>query len=179
MAWPSTEAPLVYNGIKTVLPSSFTDWVKTNRHLDHQELVREECFSHLPGFEAQKMVHSPDRMLINVVKEKLSRNEKSLPILDENLCEALEEYWGDSTSWHSLDWERGTTGVISRAAASVFTGPEEAADPEWQQLIQGYVRHFFAAVGQLHEWPSWSRPIVQGFYRTLRLVETTYGGYVP
>lgn len=48
---------------------------------------------HIPWFEAQQVVHNPGRMLINVVKEKLFRDEKSLPVLDENVREALEDYW--------------------------------------------------------------------------------------
>ncbi|KAJ5646066.1 cytochrome P450 [Penicillium lividum] len=101
---------LVPNGMKNVLPSALSEWVKTNRDLDHQEL-----------------------------------------------------HWGLGETWHTIDWDKDTTGIISRAVASVFVGPEMASDPEWQTLVQRYVREFFTAVGELHAWraPFW--PIVQWF----------------
>ncbi|KAK3985425.1 cytochrome P450 [Cladorrhinum sp. PSN332] len=157
---------LIPNGSKIVLPSSLSDWVKTNRDLDHQELVREEYFAGYPGFEALDATHSRDGMLIDVLRAKLSQHEGAavLPIVNEHVAAALEEYWGaEGHSWHTVDWDRDTTGLISRAAASVFVGPEKAADREWQRIVQTYVREFFAAVGELHGWPAMLRPFVQWF----------------
>ena len=154
---------LVPGGTKIVLPPALSDWVKTNRNLDHQELVREEYFARFPGFEAQRAAHDPDRMLIDVLRTKLSQNEKVLPTVNQHLGAALRHHWGDSEFWHAINWDKDTTGIISRAAASVFVGPEKAADPEWQTLVQAYVREFFSAVGELHAWRAPFRPIVQWF----------------
>lgn len=154
---------LVPGGMKIVLPSALSDWVKTNRNLDHQELVREEYFARFPGFEAQYAAHSPDRMLIDMIRTKLSTNETILPTVNQHLATALQEHWGSSGVWHVINWDKDTTGIISRAAASVFVGPEKAADPEWQTLVQTYVREFFTAVGELHAWPAVLRPVVHWF----------------
>lgn len=154
---------LVPNGMKIVLPSALSDWVKRNRDLDHQELVREEYFAHLPGFEAQYAAHSPDRMLIDLLRTKLSQNEEILPTINQQVAAALHHHWGENDSWHMIDWDKDTTGIISLAAASVFVGPEKASDPEWQALVQTYVREFFTAVGELHTWRAPFRPIVQWF----------------
>ncbi|KAF9869843.1 hypothetical protein CkaCkLH20_12642 [Colletotrichum karsti] len=156
-------AILVPGGMKIILPSSLSDWVKTNRNLDHHQLVREEYFAGYPGFEAQQAVHSSDRMMINLLRGKLSQNEAVLPIVNQHIATALYEHWGDSKSWHVIEWNEDTTGIISKAAACVFVGPEKACDPEWQVLIQAYVREYFAAVGELRSWPALLRPIVQWF----------------
>ncbi|KAJ5799001.1 uncharacterized protein N7503_006506 [Penicillium pulvis] len=152
---------LVPGGMKIVLPSALSDWVKTNRDLDHQELVREEYFAHFPGFEAQYTLHSTDRILIDLLRTKLSQNEEIMPTVNKHIGPALQYYWGDSKAWHTIDWEKDTTGIISRVAASIFVGPEKATDAEWQTVVQSYVREFFAAVGELHGWKAPLRPIVQ------------------
>lgn len=154
---------LVPGGMKIVLPSALSDWVKTNRNLDHQELVREEYFAHYPGFEAQYAVHSPDRMLIDLLRTKMSQNEAVLPTINRHVGMALQDHWGNSELWHAISWDKDTTGIISRAAASVFVGPEKAADPDWQTLVQTYVREYFTAVGELHAWRAPLRPIVHWF----------------
>ncbi|KAI2896354.1 hypothetical protein CBS63078_5645 [Aspergillus niger] len=156
-------ALLVPGGMKIILPSGLSDWVKTNRNLDHQELVREEYFARFPGFEAQYAAHSPDRMLIDVLRTKLSQNETILPTINQHIATALQDHWGQAEAWHVINWDKDTTGIISRAAASVFVGPEKAADPEWQTLVQTYVREFFTAVGELHAWWAPLRPVVQWF----------------
>ncbi|KAB8279173.1 cytochrome P450 [Aspergillus minisclerotigenes] len=153
----------VPDGLKIVLPSDLSEWVKTNRDLDHQELIREEYFAGFPGFEAQSTLHAPDGMLINLLRTKLSQNEKIVPTVNRHIRPALQHYWGDSGIWHSIDWENDTTGIISRAAASIFVGPEKAADDEWQTVVQAYVREYFAAVSELHKWRAPLRPIVQWF----------------
>lgn len=152
---------LVPGGMKIVLPSALSDWVKTNRDLDHQELVREEYFAHFPGFEAQSTLHSPDRMLIDLLRTKLSQNDEIMPILNQHIGPALQDHWGDSNAWHIIDWEKDTTGVISRAASSIFVGPEKATDTEWQTVVQSYVHEYFAAVSELHSWGVLLQPIVQ------------------
>jgi hypothetical protein len=154
-------AILAPGGMKIVLPSALSDWVKTNRDLDHQELVREQFFAHFPGFEAQYTLHCSDRILINLLRTKLSQNEEIMPIINQHIGPALQYYWSDSKAWHFLDWENDTTGIISRAAASIFVGPEKATDPEWQNIVQSYVREFFAAAGELSGWKVPLRPIVQ------------------
>ncbi|KAE8327618.1 cytochrome P450 [Aspergillus sergii] len=153
----------VPDGLKIVLPSALSDWVKTNRDLDHQELIREEYFAGFPGFEPQSTLHAPDGMLINLLRTKLSQNEEIVPTVNRHIGPALQHYWGDSGIWHTIDWENDTTGIISRAAASIFVGPEKAADDEWQTVVQAYVREYFAAVSELHTWRASLRPIVQWF----------------
>ncbi|KAF7714904.1 Uncharacterized protein PECH_007854 [Penicillium ucsense] len=156
-------SPLVPHGVKIVLPSAFSDWIKTNRDLDHQELIKEEYFAHLPGFEPSYAVHSPDGLLIDLLRTKLSQNEETLPTLDQQVVAALQHHWVDSDSWHQISWERDTTGIISWAAASVFVGPEKASDPEWQMLSQAYVRELFSAVNELRTWRPSLRSVVQWF----------------
>lgn len=154
---------IVPGGTKVVLPSALSDWVKTNRDLDHQELVREEYFAQYPGFEAQFTLHSSGRMLIDLLRTRLSQNAAVLPTVNQHIAPALQHHWGDIEVWHTINWDDDTTGIISRAAASVFVGPEKAADAEWQTVVQAYVREFFAAVGDLHTWRAPLRPIMQWF----------------
>ncbi|KAK4230113.1 cytochrome P450 [Podospora fimiseda] len=139
-------------GSKIVLPSSLSDWVKTNRDLDHQELVRQEYFARYSGFEAQYAIHHPwDRVLIDTLRTKLSQHiqDELLKTVSQSIEAALDEYWGNDTEeWHTIDWERDTTGLISRAAASVFT----------------YVKDFLTAVGTLQMLPKVIRPIVHRFF---------------
>ena len=154
---------LTPGGPKVILPASLTDWVKANKDLDHPELVKDDYLSDYPGFEAQTAVHHSDRILINVIKSKLSKNEGSVTVLDASLSEALKQYWGDSEAWHLIDWQQDTTGIISRAAASVFVGPDLAKDTEWQRVTIKYVIDYFTAVGQLRRWPASIRPIAHYF----------------
>ncbi|KAG2416838.1 hypothetical protein HFD88_008055 [Aspergillus terreus] len=102
-------------------------------------------------------------MLIDIIRTKLSTNETILPTVNQLLATALQEHWGSSGVWHVINWDKDITGIISRAAASVFVGPEKAADPEWQTLVQTYVCEFFTAVGELHAWPAAPRPVVHWF----------------
>ncbi|KAE8420291.1 cytochrome P450 [Aspergillus pseudocaelatus] len=151
------------DGLKIVLPSALSDWVKTNKDLDHQKLIREEYFAGFPGFEAQYTLHAPDNILINLLRTKLSQNGEIIPTVNRHIGPALQHYWGDSGIWSPLDWESDTMGIISRAAASIFVGPEKAADAEWQRVVQAYVREYFAAVRELHAWHAPLRRIVQWF----------------
>lgn len=57
----------VPGGMKFVLPSTLSDWVKSNRDLGHQELIREEYFAGWSGFEASYALHEPNRTLIEVI----------------------------------------------------------------------------------------------------------------
>jgi hypothetical protein len=151
---------LVPNGIKTILPPSCVGWAKNNRDLDHQQLVRDEYFASYPGFEVQHVLHHPNRMVINMVQGNLSKTDKTLPVMIEHINAGLSDIWGEDKSWKTINWEDGTTGVISRAAASIFVGPELAADPEWQRVSRAYVLDYFGAVGEMHLWPSWLRWLV-------------------
>jgi cytochrome P450 len=153
-------AVLVPNGVKIILPPSLVGWVKSSKDLDHQQLVRDEFFANIPGFDVQFVLHHPNRMVINMIQGKLSKTDKTLPILTEHLQVGLSEIWGQEKSWKLLNWEDGTTGVISRAAASIFVGPELASDPDWQRVSRAYVTDFFAAVGEMHAWQPWLRNIV-------------------
>ncbi|KAH7262813.1 cytochrome P450 [Fusarium tricinctum] len=153
-------AVLVPNGVKIILPPSLVGWVKSSKDLDHQQLVRDEFFANIPGFDVQFVLHHPNRMVINMIQGKLSKTDKTLPILTEHLQAGLSEIWGEEKSWKLLDWEDGTTGIISRAAASIFVGPELASDPDWQRVSRAYVTDYFAAVGEMHAWNPWLRNIV-------------------
>lgn len=154
---------LAPGGPKVILPASLTEWAKANKDLDHQELVKDDFFSDYPGFEAQTAIHHPDRVVINVIKAKLSKNEASFPAINSNLSDALAHHWGDSESWHAIDWQQDTTCIISRAAAAVFVGPDLAKDPEWQQVTIKYVTDYFTAVTHLQYWPAIVRPIAHYF----------------
>ncbi|KAF5587845.1 cytochrome P450 monooxygenase monooxygenase (lovA) [Fusarium pseudoanthophilum] len=144
---------LVPNGIKTTLPPSCVGWAKNNKDLDHQQLVRDEYFASYPGFEVQHVLHHPNRMVINMVQGKLSKTDKTLPVMNEHIKTGLSDIWGEDKSWKTINWEDGTTGVVSRAAASIFVGPELAADPEWQKVSRAYVLDYFGAVGEMHMCP--------------------------
>ena len=154
---------LTSGGPKVILPASLTDWVKANKDLDHPALVKDDYLSDYPGFEAQTAVHHSDRILINVIKSKLSKNEGSVDVLNASLSEALKQHWGDSEAWHLIDWQQDTTSIISRTAASVFVGSVLAKDPEWQRVTVKYVMDYFTAVGQLRWWPAIIRPIAHYF----------------
>ncbi|KAM0717135.1 hypothetical protein Q7P37_006987 [Cladosporium fusiforme] len=136
-------AILVPHGVKVILPPSLTDWVKFNKDLDHQQLVRDEYGAAYPGFEAQLVLHHPNRFVINIIQAKLAKNDQTLPVLDVHIKAALSDLWGEEDSWHPLDWENGTTGLISRAAASIFVGPELANNEAWQKVSRSYVQNFF------------------------------------
>ncbi|KAH6632069.1 cytochrome P450 [Chaetomium tenue] len=167
---------LIPHGQKIILPSSLTTWVKSNKDLDHKQLVREDFFSGIPGFEALSLLHDPDSMLINLITTKMGPNNNPTLIkaMHTSLSHGLPALWDDSTtststptppsSWHPLpNWQTATLGVIARAASSVFAGPEKAADTEWLALVQGYVGAYFAGVADLHRYPRWARPVAHWF----------------
>ncbi|RYN99098.1 hypothetical protein AA0120_g1530 [Alternaria tenuissima] len=152
----------ITNGRKIVLPSSLTNWVKSNKDLDHRELVRQDFYSDFPGFEGLTLLHSGD-MLMDVIKTKLGQNDSLMPIMNKSAVKALEVHWGNDKVWHAIDWQKDTTGIIARVASSVFVGPEKSDDAQWLDVVQGYVAAYFSAVNELHGYPAWSRPMVQRF----------------
>lgn len=156
-------AILVLNGCKIVLSPSLTCWVKANKCLDHQQLVRDEFFASYRGFETLLALHHPNRMVINTIQSRLAKNDQTLPVLDAHVKLAISKIWGESKEWSLLDWDLGTGGLISRSAASIFVGPELATNAEWQEVSRGYVQNFFAAVPEMHTWHPWLRPVAHWF----------------
>lgn len=148
---------------KIVLPASLADWVKSHKDLDHRELIKDEYFAGMPGFEAQTVLHGDDETANRVIKTKLGQNESTVAAMNASLDRAFKLIWGDATDWHTIDWYRDTTGIIARAASSVFVGPEKCDDDEWLELIQEYVSSYFTAVSELHAYPAWAQPIVHWF----------------
>lgn len=148
---------------KIILPAALAGWVKSNKSLDHPELVRTEYFAGMPGFEAQTVLHGSDETPIRVIKTKLGQNESTVAAMNASLGRAFKLMWGDATDWHAISWYQDTSGIIARAASSVFVGPEKCDDAEWLELVQGYVMSYFTAVGELHGYPAWARPIVHRF----------------
>lgn len=148
---------------KIVLPASLAGWAKSNKDLDHPELVRQEYFAGMPGFEAQTVLHGDDRTPNHVIKTKLGQNESTVAPMNASLDRAFKLIWGEATDWHAINWYEDTTGIIARAASSVFVGPEKCDDAEWLELIQGYVMSYFTAVGELSAYPPWTRSIVHWF----------------
>ena len=148
---------------RIVLPSSYIDWVKNCKELDHQALVHDDFFAGYPGFDGQAVVTNPDRILIDVTRTKLSQNARSIQVMDQQLMEVLKDTWTENRDWHTLKWSEDTMSVISRMSASVFVGPELASDPEWQNLTTSYTTNLFKAVGALRQWPSFVRPVVHQF----------------
>ncbi|EOA82545.1 uncharacterized protein SETTUDRAFT_34108 [Exserohilum turcica Et28A] len=151
------------NAEKIILPASLTAWVKSNKDLDHRELVRQDFYAGLPGFEVQDALHSRGDLLLDMVRTKLGQNDSIMPTVNASLAKAMQIHFGEGEDWHPIDWQKDTTGIISRAASSIFIGPELCDDPEWLEIIQGYVGAFFTAVNELHAYPAWTRPIVQRF----------------
>lgn len=154
---------LTPNGPKIILPSSLVGLVKDNKDLDHVELVKDDFLFGYAGFEAQTAIHDPSHILVNVIKTKLSKNEANLPIINTHLAEALEQHWGDSNEWHAIDWQKDTTGLISRAAASVFVGPRLSKKQEWQDVTVDYVMQYFTALGSIRKWPAFLWPVAHLF----------------
>jgi cytochrome P450 len=136
--------------------------VKSNKDLDHRELVRQDFYAGFPGFEGLTLLHS-DNMLMDVIKTKLGQNDSLMPIMDASVVKALEIHRGNDRVRHTIDWQKDTIGIIAHAASSVFVGPEKSDDAKWLDIVQGYVAAHFAAVGELHGYPAWSKPIVQRF----------------
>lgn len=153
------------NAQKIILPSSLTSWVKTNKNLDHRELVRQDFYADYPGFEGLTAMHSVfmGDFILDVIRAKLGQNDSIMPVLNASAKKAVQAHWGDSKEWHAIDWHNGTTSIIARVASSVFVGPEKCDDEEWLALVQAYVGAYFSAVGELHAYPAWSRRIVQRF----------------
>lgn len=150
-------------GRKILLPASLTDWVKSNKNLDHRKLVKDDFFSDIPGFEAQTVLHSSDDTVLNVIKTKLGQNNSTMDAMNTSIMKGLQEMWGEKREWHAINWYSDTMEITARAASSVFVGPEKAADREWLDLVQGYVMAYFTAVSELHRYPPWSRSIVHWF----------------
>ncbi|KAK7923681.1 cytochrome P450 [Apiospora marii] len=148
---------------KVILPASLAAWVKSNRDLDHKQLVKDEFFAGIPGFEAQSVLHGSDDLPKRIITTKLGQNESTMETMNASLARGLQILWGDDNKWHTIDWHKDTMGVIARAASSVFVGPEKADDPEWLDLVQGYVMSYFTAVNDLHGFPAWSRSTVHWF----------------
>ncbi|KAH7304052.1 cytochrome P450 [Stachybotrys elegans] len=150
-------------GVKIVVPASLASWVKSNKDLDHGEVVKEDFLAGYPGFEALTTLLSEDEVLKTMIRTKLSQNPSTIATMNSSLSNGLSDLWGEKDTWHEIDWHKDTTGIIARAASSVFVGPEKANDPEWLELVQTYVVSFFTAVNQLRAYPPWSRSIVQWF----------------
>jgi hypothetical protein len=150
------------NGRKLVLPSSLTRWVRSNKDLDHRELVRQDFYANFPGFEGLTLLHSGN-MLMDMIKTRLGQNDSLMPSMNASVSKALEIHWGNEKIWHTIDWQKDTNGIIARAASSVFVGPEKSDNPEWLDIVQGYIAAYFSAVSELHGYPTWSKPIVQRF----------------
>ncbi|KAK3294579.1 cytochrome P450 [Chaetomium fimeti] len=152
------------HGQKIILPSSLTSWVKSNKDLDHKQLVREDFFSGIPGFEALSILHDPDSMLIDLIKTKMGPNDSTLTTMNTTLSHALHTLWGNTNTtkptWHALNWQTDTMALIARTATSVFAGPQKATDAAWLALVQGYVLAYFSGVADLHRYPRWARPFV-------------------
>ncbi|XP_014557096.1 hypothetical protein COCVIDRAFT_97999 [Bipolaris victoriae FI3] len=153
----------VPSGKKIVLPASLTAWAKSNKNLDHRELVRQDFYAGFPGFEAQDALHASGDVLLDVIRTKLGQNESIMSVVTNSIAKALQIHWGDDKDWHVIDWQKDTTGIIARAASSIFVGSEKCEDEEWLGIAQGYVGAYFTAVNELHEYPAWSRRIVQRF----------------
>ncbi|KAI6359418.1 hypothetical protein MCOR25_007073 [Pyricularia grisea] len=148
---------------KILLPSSLAAWVKSNRDLDHHQLVREDFFAGIPGFEANTVLHAPGSPIIDIIKTRLGLNDGTLRTINASLKRILYDNLGDGKEWHAIDWYAGTSDIIARAASSIFVGPEKADDPEWLELAQNYVAAYFTAVCELTAYPAWSRRIVHWF----------------
>lgn len=151
------------SGPRIILPDSLTDWVKSNKDLNHQALIYHDFFGNYPGFEANAIIHNPDNIVIDTIKKKLSQNGRLVPIISEHVGAALDDVCGLDGDWHTLNWTPDTMSLVSRAAASAFVGPDLARDAEWQRMTTTYATGFFAAAFELKRWPSWTRPIVHWF----------------
>ncbi|KAL8303020.1 hypothetical protein RB597_005334 [Gaeumannomyces tritici] len=147
---------------KLLLPASLAGWVKSNRDLDHPQHVREDYFAGLPGFEANTILHG-DETAKRLIATKLGQNDSIMGAMSASLGRALDLLWGSAQDWHAIDWSSDTTGVVARAASSVFVGPEKCDDAEWLGLVQSYVDGYFASVGALHGYPVWARRIAHRF----------------
>jgi hypothetical protein len=148
---------------KIVLPSSLTAWVKSNKDLDHRELVRQDFYAGFPGFEGQDALHACGDVILDVIRTKLGQNDSIMPVVNASLAKAFQIHWSEDKDWHVIDWHKDTTGIIARAASSIFVGPEKCDDSEWLHISQQYVGAYFTAVNELHPYPAWLKPIVQRF----------------
>lgn len=151
------------HGQKVILPASLAAWVKSNRDLDHKQLVKDDFFAGIPGFEAQTVLHGSHNLPGRLITTKLGPNDSTMETMNASLARGLQVLWGDDKEWHTIDWHKDTMGIIARAASSVFVGSEKADDPEWLDLVQGYVMSYFTAVSELHGFPAWSRSTVHWF----------------
>ncbi|KAI5206533.1 hypothetical protein E4T38_03806 [Aureobasidium subglaciale] len=150
------------NGPKVILSSALSDWVKNNKDLDHPALVRDDFLAGYSGFNAQTVLHEGSQV-VNLIKSKLSKNETHISVMNTHITGVLDQSWGADQSWHSIDWQKDTTSLISHAAASVFVGPHLAKNPEWQSLTNKYVMNYFTALGQIREWPAPLWPVAHLF----------------
>ncbi|KAI6253880.1 hypothetical protein MCOR21_011566 [Pyricularia oryzae] len=154
---------LASGGRKILLPSSLAAWVKTNRDLDHQQLVREDFMSGIPGFEGSTLLHQSGSPIMDIIKTRMGLNDGTLRTLNASVKRTLHDTLGEGAEWHAIDWYAGTSNIIARAASSVFVGPEKADDPEWLELAQTYVTAYFTGVAELGTYPAWARSIVHWF----------------
>lgn len=150
-------------GVKTILPASLASWSKSNKDLDHRELVRQDFMAGYPGFEAQTVLHSEDEALKSIIRTKMGTNPSIIPVMNTAIAKGLDVIWGDDPKWHTIDWYKDTMGIIARGASSVFVGPEKCEDEEWLDLVQNYTMAYFSAVGDLQSYPPWLRHLIQWF----------------
>ncbi|WYZ42118.1 hypothetical protein EsH8_V_001013 [Colletotrichum jinshuiense] len=154
-------------GSRVILPSSFTEWVRTCDDLDHPKLVADEYFAYYPGFEGNKVVVDPSRMMINVTKTKLAQSSQC-ELFNETISEMLEEEWADAKDWKTVKWGEDAPRFVGRMSAAVFVGPQLARDPEWQKLTLTYTLNLFNSIRALRGWPWLLRPIVHWFLSECR-----------
>lgn len=150
-------------GPKLILPPKHIDWVKANKDLDHSAQAQDDFLAGYAGFEGQTALHHEGRLLMDVIKAKLSKNEHNVATLTAHLEDALQDLWRSGQAWHAVDWFQDTTAIISRAAASVFVGPRLGRSQQWQDISVNYVLGYFTGVMEVRQWPRWLRPLVHYF----------------
>lgn len=80
---------------KIMLPASLESSVKANKDFDHRELVKDEYFARLPGFEAQMVLQRVDETPTCIIRAKLGQNKSIVAAVNANLEQALQLIWGN------------------------------------------------------------------------------------
>ncbi|PQE23863.1 Cytochrome P450 protein [Rutstroemia sp. NJR-2017a BBW] len=99
-----------------------------------------------PGFEANRTITDPRKIVINVVRKKFNQNRH----------------------WHTVNLSEDLIRFVGRMSEAVFVGPDLSTNPEWQDLVISHTLRLFAAVKALRGWPAFIRPVVHWFLPEFR-----------
>ncbi|EXA34121.1 hypothetical protein NW756_008529 [Fusarium oxysporum] len=143
-----------------VIPPSWVDALKSNRHLDFQTPARDDSHEYIPGFQPFGGSHK----LTTVINKYITKALMKLtgPISEEASL-SIRDTLTDSREWHPIRPQADLIRVVSRVSSRIFMGEELCRDEEWNRTSSEYTLLAFGYGGLLRSYPRWLRPYIHWF----------------